>query len=1076
MLQRTLTFFFLLINIFSYSQQLSYKQGEMIVQFHPKVENIQPVLQRLHIFQGRATKIKAQKCLSESMNVWLLKFDFTTIHDRRFLSLLQKDRLVQIAQFNHIIKYRNTPNDPDFMWQWQYINDGSFGGNTEADMDADLAWDITTGGVTADGDTIVVVALDGGIDLNHEDFGDNLWRNHQEIPDNGIDDDNNGFIDDVNGWNVPNENGVVTVGNEGHGTAVMGIIGARGNNGIGVTGVNWKVKVMMVQTNFFADEASLLVGYGYPLAVRKRYNDTNGAEGAFIVATNASWGTDEGMPEDAPIWCALYDSLGAVGILNCGATTNENWDIDVMGDLPTTCPSDYLIGVTNINRTGEKEFSAGYGRINIDLGAFGTDVFTLARGNNYSPFGGTSGATPHVTGAIGLLYSAPCTNFINFAKSDPAGAALLAKKYLLDGVKPNESLDTITVTGGQLNLNNSLQLLIQDCGPCPQPLAINVSDVLDISAQLNWNSSLEETSAKLRYRTTGNLDWTEISNVTTPYVLTGLTACMDYDFQLKSDCDDETSGYSRTFTFKTDGCCTPPMNIRVTGREINQLKIEWDALFAAKSYEVRFNIFGSGNNQVFSTENNFMLFEDLTTCTDYEFQIRTICETMTTEFSALQFAQTKGCGSCTEAEYCSTLGDSKFEWISNVQLNTISNETGPDEGYGDYTGLSTDLNTLETYDLAVNVSYQSFPFVENFQVWIDYNQDGVFDELTENVVNLEEDVTNELKTQITIPETAMPGLTRMRISMKWREGPNPDKPSPCLEYNFGEVEDYCVHIIQTTAPCFVPEDFELLDARDTIAFVSWKEAIGGLSYNFRYRIEGTTDWINAETESPNTVFISGLTKCSSYELQAKSLCDSMLISEYSSSFFFNTDCECLPVTNIKLVDSTLSIIRINWDAIDFADKYEVLYKAMGEINQRRMIVNTNQADLIALSECTNYSITIRGFCLDTDGTFSEPFIGSTRCRVGVLTLPADVGKIAVYPNPFKNNLALEIDLKKRTNLNLKLFDISGKMLKMNVLESIATGLHKIDLDYGALENGIYLLSIETTKGKTVRRLIKMRSF
>jgi len=102
-----------------------------------------------------------------------------------------------------------------------------------------------------------------------------------------------------------------------------------------------------------------------------------GAEGAFVVAVNSSWGTDFGQPADAPLWCALYDSLGTYGVLSCAATANNNTNVDTMGDLPTACPSDYLISVTNTNSSDVKVNSAGYGVVTIDLGAPGNQIYSV---------------------------------------------------------------------------------------------------------------------------------------------------------------------------------------------------------------------------------------------------------------------------------------------------------------------------------------------------------------------------------------------------------------------------------------------------------------------------------------------------------------------------------------------------------------------------------------------------------------------------------------------------------------------------------------------------------------------------
>jgi len=253
--------------------------------------------------------------LSKSLNIWLIK----------------------TAQFNEAVEQRNIPNDTWFADQWQYNNKGEAQGKMDADIDALKAWDFTTGGKTAFDDEIVVAVIDGGIDLNHPDLINNLWTNNQEIPNNQIDDDQNGYVDDYYGWNF-NET-IADIGNAGyghwHGTPVTGIIGAEGNNYEGVCGVNWKAKIMNLVAN--QTVADVIAAYDYVLNMRKHYNETNGQEGAFVVATNASLGINEGKPSDHPLWCAIYDALGEEGILNVAATANQAINVDERGDLiPTT--------------------------------------------------------------------------------------------------------------------------------------------------------------------------------------------------------------------------------------------------------------------------------------------------------------------------------------------------------------------------------------------------------------------------------------------------------------------------------------------------------------------------------------------------------------------------------------------------------------------------------------------------------------------------------------------------------------------------------------------------------------------
>ena len=361
--------------------------------------------------------------------------------DVKVLRRLSSDKRVEAAQFNHAVQKRETvPNDPGFAQQWHHVQGG------DHDIDSDLAWDITTGGSTAAGDRIVVAVLEGGgSNYNHVDLIDNHWTNDAEVPGNGIDDDGNGFVDDFNGWNAGSNNDAIGAG--GHGTSVSGMIGAVGNNGNGGAGVNWDVEIMQVDMGGGLTESNVIAAYNYPYTMRDLYNNSNGASGAFVVATNASWGIDGANPANYPMWCAYYDDLGAVGILNCGATANNNVNIDVVGDMPTGCGSDYMVGVTATNSSDVRTFS-GYGATAIDLGAPGESVYLPSGSSGYGNTSGTSFASPCVAGAIAMVYSAPCADLASSALLTPQAAADAVRGFILDGVDVVDNLIGETVTGG----------------------------------------------------------------------------------------------------------------------------------------------------------------------------------------------------------------------------------------------------------------------------------------------------------------------------------------------------------------------------------------------------------------------------------------------------------------------------------------------------------------------------------------------------------------------------------------------------------------------------------------------------
>lgn len=465
----------------AFAQDKNYVTGEILVQLQEE----QSATALLNNFTSREFSLSVPERVSKSLNIWKFNYSPANADIEKVLNFVFETTGVVAVQKNHILENRATPNDSKYSSQWQYEQ------RNDIDLDAPEAWEITTGGKTANGDEIVVAVIDDGCNLNHEDLVDNLWTNKHEIPNNNKDDDGNGFVDDVRGWNSGNKNDRITGG--GHGTPVAGIVGAKGNNNKGVAGVNWNVKLMIIQGG--GQEKAAIAAYDYALQNRKLYNETNGEKGAFVVATNASWGIDGGKAKDAPLWCAFYDELGEAGILNAAATTNRNYNVEVKGDLPTQCTSDYLIAVTNVQKNDEKRPSAGYGKTSIDLGAFGTDTYTVTR-TSYGGFGGTSAATPHVAGTIALLYSVPSKGFADLAKKDPAKAALKAKAYIMDNADPNKSLQGITVTGGRLNMHKSLKGLLSD-----STLSIDeVNSAYDATTTIYPNP----TSNTLNFKTTSN--------------------------------------------------------------------------------------------------------------------------------------------------------------------------------------------------------------------------------------------------------------------------------------------------------------------------------------------------------------------------------------------------------------------------------------------------------------------------------------------------------------------------------------------------------------------------------------------
>jgi len=423
--------------------------GQMIVQL--KDISALPAIEESMRYSG----LRTSRILSRRLHIVLMEYENIKLDQNVVLAQLKQQPQVINAQHNHVVDWRGAqetePDDALFGSQWNMHNTGQNSGTPGADIDALKAWDITTGGVTVLGDTIVVAVIDGGIEVTHEDL--NVFINRQEIPNNGIDEDGNGYIDDYFGWNAYDNSPSQPTSN--HATHVAGIVGAKGNNGIGVTGVNWNVKTLSVAGSS-STEATVVAAYSYVYEMRSLYDETNGEKGAFVVAVNGSFGVNFGQPVNYPIWEAMIDSLGAIGVLTAGATANLDTDVDENGDIPTAFETPYLISVTNTTKTDALYFTAGYGQNSIDLGAPGTLITSSLMGNTYNVRTGTSMATPHVAGTIALLFSAADLVFMTNYKNNPGDFALLMKKYILDGVDTIPSLKNKTLTGGRLNAYNAL--------------------------------------------------------------------------------------------------------------------------------------------------------------------------------------------------------------------------------------------------------------------------------------------------------------------------------------------------------------------------------------------------------------------------------------------------------------------------------------------------------------------------------------------------------------------------------------------------------------------------------------------
>ncbi len=340
------------------------------------------------------------------------------------------------------------PNDPKYSDQYNLNK-----------MNFDEIWCSNNSGLSPSGDSIVVGIIDLGFNHTLPDIKPNVYINYKEIPDNLKDDDQNGYIDDFIGLN-----GRIGTGDnhpfDEHGTRVSSILGAKGNNGIVMTGAAQNIKMILCSAT---TDSEMILCYNYFYEMRKKYNETNGQKGAYIVSTNTSLGFDKAFPTDKPELCNVYTKLFQVGVLNAAATVNRNWNIDIEGDLPATCPSLALVGVTNTDQTDQKVIDAGYGMINIDIAASGENIPCIDHNGNYSTLeGGCSFSSPQVAAAIALMYQF-CPRLTSLSKTKPDSAVLFVRDVLLTSGPSLFALKGITTSSRRLDAEDMRVNLFTKC-------------------------------------------------------------------------------------------------------------------------------------------------------------------------------------------------------------------------------------------------------------------------------------------------------------------------------------------------------------------------------------------------------------------------------------------------------------------------------------------------------------------------------------------------------------------------------------------------------------------------------------
>ena len=420
----------------------AYVEGELLVQFKSGSTDSDKALAYRRVRAEEVDVVLSAKKRSDGRGDLVLIRHTSDYLPQAAVNTFSSDPSVEFAEPNWIYTHQATSDDTYYtngqLW-------GMYGASTspanEYGSNAAAAW---ANNITGSKQVYVGI-IDEGIQYSHKDLKGQVWTNPYD-PGDRVDNDGNGYKDDIHGWDFYGKDKTVYDGGKAgnvddHGTHVAGTIGGIGGNGKGVAGVNWNIT--LISAKFLGPHGGSTAG---AIKAVDYITDLKTRHGLNIVATNNSWGGG-GFSQ------ALQDAIERANdadILFIAAAGNGGIDRigdnnDVVPNYPSNYPNDNIIAVASITSTGGLSSFSNYGATTVDIGAPGSGIWSTTAFNTYSSYNGTSMATPHVTGAAAL-----------YASTHPGASAAQIKNAILSGAVATTSLSGKTVTGGRLDANAAL--------------------------------------------------------------------------------------------------------------------------------------------------------------------------------------------------------------------------------------------------------------------------------------------------------------------------------------------------------------------------------------------------------------------------------------------------------------------------------------------------------------------------------------------------------------------------------------------------------------------------------------------
>jgi subtilisin family serine protease len=887
-----------------------------------------------------------------------------------FIRLLQNNPVVEYAEKIPIDRICYDPNDP---------SEGNGSQWSLSTIQAQAAWDINLGS-----SAVTVAIVDDAVLTSHEDIAASLWVNSNEIAGNNIDDDGDGYIDNMSGWdcadndNNPMPPATASSTSFGHGTHCAGIAGATTNNGIGVASIGNGIRIMPVKctSNNSADPSIITAGWqGVQYAI---------AAGADIISI--SWGSS--------VYSTTYQNLvnyaESQGVAMVAAAGNA-------GSSSPFYPAGYdiCVGVAATTSTNAKASYSNYGTW-VDIAAPGSSIYSIVPAgtaiNTYANKSGTSMATPLTAGLLGLMLS-------NNTSLTPAQL----RSCLYSGTSNIDAQNSgyIGMLGaGRINALSAMTCIAAlnnaTSSNCNTPGSIAASNVTSSTANLSWTAVSGALSYSVRYRIQGSTTWgTEISASSNSLSLSNLAANTTYEVQARAICNaSNTSAFSSSSSFITSAStCNTPTNLTVNNTTSNGTNVAWTSVSGASSYTLRFRTSGGTWGSDINVTTNAGALSGLTASTSYEIQVKAVCSAINSSAYTSSTTFTTAAPTCNIPSNLTssniTQNSATLSWAAatsassyTVRYRIVGGTWGADINTSNTSTALSGLTATTNYEFQVKT-------VCNASSSSAFSASGTFSTTAATTCATPNNLasSNITASGATLSWTPASGASSYVLNYRvvgastWSSDINTATNSYSLtgltaatNYQF-QVKTVCstssssayataVAFTTSAAPCNTPTNLASSNITASGATLSWTAASGASSYVLNYRVVGASTWSSDISTATNSYSLTGLTAATNYQFQVKTVCSTSSSSAYATAVAFTTSAApCNTPTNLASSNITASGATLSWTAASGASSYVLNYRVVGASTWSSDISTaTNSYSLTGLTAATNYQFQVKTVC------------------------------------------------------------------------------------------------------------------